>query len=589
MSRKSAIHEAVFKDGTSTYKIAGCVYRYPEPDDPRRPYAPPSNVENMRQWQLHQIAGHLVGLPIRAHHIGIITERGVHRNRYTDYKDKPASEPSIATGDKAMGKITHAWVDPVKGGLHFVGEVSFDRSEAAAHHRLLSGTFPYCSLTHFHFNGIIAKLEELSLCVEPKRPDTNVYVGDAALAEEYMRNNNYSPPNQPQRMSASAADPSKPLSAEEMAQFRAFQQFMQLQQSQGQAAPPAQQQPPTQQQPPAQQQPPPAQQQPPPAQEQPPQQQQPASQPAVSISEYIAQQAAIIAAKGLDSEEGRRAKAQIDEVTHSAGAQLRALRTAKEETERQLRAAAEQAERLKAEKDEAEAREKKTLQDADSMLTCAMEELASRQAAGGADATGRLFMDMVAASAKSARTAQEKYELATKTREYIHSIENRMIAEGATPQRVSASNNRKRDIDAAAESAGFHQSNKRDLPASMAPPQILEFQEATQSNRVPIIPGKTVRIQTFSPSLAQVSASAKRGDVPKPHKVHLNNDIPFGMSGSMMHLTDFAELLAAQKQDFSYDDSENAIFASKEEASDLPRPMFGYDFADPKGDARRYK
>lgn len=315
------------------------------------------------------------------------------------------------------------------------------------------------------------------------------------------------------------------------------------------------------------------------------------------MSEYIAQLTSVIAAKGLDSDEGRRAKAMIDEVTHSAGSQLRALRTAKEETERQLRAAAEQAERLKAEKAEAEAkkieaeaREKKSLEDADSMLTCAMEELASRQAAGPTDLNGQLFMQMVTASAKTARTAREKFELATLTKEFISRVENRMSAESSAPQRVSASN-RKRDIDVAAESEGFQMTSasKRDLPASMAAPPILEFQEARQDNRVPIIPGRTVRIQTYQPSLAQVSASARQGIVPKPHRVHLNNDIPFGMSGSVMHLTDFATLIDTGKQNFSYDENERAIIPASSESCDLPKPMFGYDFAEPSGDARRYK
>ena len=154
----------------------GCVYRYPELDDPNNPRLAASSYDTLRQWQLREMAPQLVGLRVLINH-----EMG----------DKNAPKTSVVTGNRALGVIRHAWVDPKDGSMHFIGELKFLPADHLVLAMYNAGLMPMCSLQHEVSDQkrppYKMKPIEVSICHRGKRPGTYICRdGDTAA---YMRNN----------------------------------------------------------------------------------------------------------------------------------------------------------------------------------------------------------------------------------------------------------------------------------------------------------------------------------------------------------------------------------------------------------------
>jgi hypothetical protein len=195
------LHEREILEGRS-YKIVCCVSRYPEKDDPARPNAPPTKRGVLREWQLREIAEEkngksMVGIPVRFHHL----RSGMYMNG-SDWDKAP--EHSILTGNKEAGKVVRTWIDR-RGGLHAECDIHFPATESMIHQFFLDGQYQSCSLNHksptewdttkFIAPGIIEKINELSICNEPGRNDTDLVWGGEEegyeRVEQYKRLHQY--------------------------------------------------------------------------------------------------------------------------------------------------------------------------------------------------------------------------------------------------------------------------------------------------------------------------------------------------------------------------------------------------------------
>ncbi len=159
----------------STY-CCGCAYRFPEPDNGTRLAA--SSYDTLRQWQLREMAPRLIGLPVFINH-----EMG----------DNDAPRTSIVKGNRALGHITHAWVDPKDGSLHWIGLLTFLPEDRIVMTMYDAGLIPMCSLQHtvseLHRPPYIITPIEISICHRGRRPGTYIYRG--GNIDAYMRNNGY--------------------------------------------------------------------------------------------------------------------------------------------------------------------------------------------------------------------------------------------------------------------------------------------------------------------------------------------------------------------------------------------------------------
>jgi len=161
----------------NTY-CCGCAYRYPEPDDVDRPRLAASSFDTLRQWQLQEMAPKLIGLPVYINH-----EMG----------SKDAPPGSIVMGNRALGIIRRAWVDPKDGSLHWIGELTFMPADSLVLAMYNAGLMPMCSLQHtvsdIHRPPHVITPIEISICHKGRRPGTYICRdGDTAA---YMRNNGY--------------------------------------------------------------------------------------------------------------------------------------------------------------------------------------------------------------------------------------------------------------------------------------------------------------------------------------------------------------------------------------------------------------
>lgn len=160
----------------NTY-CCGCAYRFPEPDDDKHPRLAASSYDTLRKWQLREMAPKLVGLPVFINH-----EMGDN-----------SSSNSIVTGNRALGKITHAWVDTQDGSLHWVGKLTFLPEDRLVMSMYNAGLIPMCSLQHtvsdLNRPPYVITPIEISICHRGRRPGTHISRG--GNPETYMRNNGY--------------------------------------------------------------------------------------------------------------------------------------------------------------------------------------------------------------------------------------------------------------------------------------------------------------------------------------------------------------------------------------------------------------
>ena len=190
------------------YAVAGCAYRHPAKDDPGRYHAPPVEYEDLREWHLHAIAPHMVGLPIKINHY----MDGVLHDHSTGASITPETQTGLA-GARAVGKVTRAWVNKQNKGLYWTGEIEFTEHEKFLDWLYTSGYIAHCSLHHTvtdAFRSHKVRLVELSLCHRGKRPGTTIH-GRSDIAA-YMRNNGYE--EQTRSVMASTGQPPAAVAAE---------------------------------------------------------------------------------------------------------------------------------------------------------------------------------------------------------------------------------------------------------------------------------------------------------------------------------------------------------------------------------------
>lgn len=151
----------------------GCVYRFPEKNDPWRPRAVASTVDALREWQVAELVGQLPGLPVHVNH----------------HMAAPTAAPNAVAGSRALGSIARAWLDGA-GALHWTATLTFLAADRDLLHMYDCGLLGACSLKHIVINPFTTHTVvpvEVSLCHRGRRPGTSVYTGGDVAA--YMRNN----------------------------------------------------------------------------------------------------------------------------------------------------------------------------------------------------------------------------------------------------------------------------------------------------------------------------------------------------------------------------------------------------------------
>lgn len=175
-----------------TFPCAGCAYRYPEPDDPRVPNAPPTKNENLRRWHLRKIAARMRGLRIMLNH-------KLDGTIFDGYKNKMV-RPEIQTGvsgERPIGTVLNGWIDPKTGALHWSGELRFSESEKDLTALFRAGYLAECSLHHTVEDPVVGgrtkthkiRLVEISMCFKGARPGSVVVSGADVFT--YMRNTGF--------------------------------------------------------------------------------------------------------------------------------------------------------------------------------------------------------------------------------------------------------------------------------------------------------------------------------------------------------------------------------------------------------------
>lgn len=165
--------------------ISGCVYKNPEPNDPRRPNAIAANPRSLRVWQIQAMLPQLIGLPIYVNHkINIELRDPVTNERIS------ANRQGAISGTRPLGRITHAWTH--LDALYWSGTLEFhpEDSELLAIYKM--GMLTECSLQHgisdMYASHVITPLE-ISICFKGERPGSFIYRGGDTAA--YMRANGY--------------------------------------------------------------------------------------------------------------------------------------------------------------------------------------------------------------------------------------------------------------------------------------------------------------------------------------------------------------------------------------------------------------
>jgi len=115
---------------------------------------------------------------------------------YSNAMVRPDIQKGVS-GERPIGRVLHAWINPANGGLYWAGELKFYDDEQELIMLFKDGYLSECSLHHTVEDPVVGgltkthkiRLVELSLCFKGARAGSVVVTGPSVFA--YMRNTGF--------------------------------------------------------------------------------------------------------------------------------------------------------------------------------------------------------------------------------------------------------------------------------------------------------------------------------------------------------------------------------------------------------------